>query len=104
MLSVLEKANLALILLMYQGIAHATDIGAPDDGVFAKLGALMQDLVDFFEGPLGLAVSIIGMSLALIVWVLGARSEDGLGRVGKAFIAIILLINVPGFIVAMQAY
>lgn len=104
MFNLLKKANLFLVLLGYQAVANATSIGAPTTGAFAKIGSLMQDFVDFFEGPLGLFVSIIAFTIAIIIWILGARSEDGLGRVGKVFIGVVLLINVPGFIIAMQSY
>ncbi|MDR4483122.1 MAG: hypothetical protein R3B95_07840 [Nitrospirales bacterium] len=60
------------------------DIGAPSSGLFAKVGkAVLQEFVDFFEGPVGLAVAILGMVFA--VGLLDPLHPWGCGtRVGRA--------------------
>jgi type IV secretory pathway VirB2 component (pilin) len=90
-------------LSTYSVAANATDIGAPTSGFFASFGVWMQELVDFFEGPLGLFVSIVALSIAAIIWALGQRSDEGLGRVARVVMAVLVLVNIPGLVVAIQA-
>jgi hypothetical protein len=100
-----NRINFSLFLLLASGVSHAaTTIGAPSSGIFAKPGTLLQDAVDFVEGPWALFASIASLGAALFVWALGARSEEGLGKLGKVFIAGILFLNIAGLITALQAY
>ncbi len=99
----IATVGFSLSLALYSGLSLATDIGAPTKGFFASIGAWMQEMVNFFEGPLGLFVSIAALSMAAMIWALGSRGDEGLGRVGRVTIAILVLVNVPTLIIAMQA-
>ncbi len=93
-----------LIIGSVVGPAFAgTDIGAPGSGLFSKIGKVLQEFVDFFEGPVGLAVAILGMVAAVAYWTLSTRGDGEIGWVGRVVIGAVLIINIPGFIVAMRA-
>lgn len=84
--------------------AHATDIGAPSGGFFANIGAWMQDLVSFLEGPWGLFVPIVGLSIAIAVWMFSTRGNEQLGWVGRVVIGSLLIVNIPTTVIAIQAF
>ena len=92
-----------LILVVASPAMAGTDIGAPSSGLFAKVGAVLQEFVDFFEGPVGLAVAILGIVFAVGYWTLSTRGDAELGWVGRVVIGAILIINIPGFVIAMKA-
>jgi type IV secretory pathway VirB2 component (pilin) len=92
-----------LVLVVASPAMAGTDIGAPSSGLFAKVGAVLQEFVDFFEGPVGLAVAILGMVFAVGYWTLSTRGDAELGWVGRVVIGAILIINIPGFVIAMKA-
>jgi len=95
----------SLSLSLYAGLASATNIGSPGkSGFFKGIVAWMQEMVDFFEGPLGLFVSIAALSMAAMIWALGSRGDEGLGRVGRVVIAVLLLVNIPGLISSLKTF
>ena len=101
----LHTIGFSLSLALYAGVSNAiTDIQAPTSGFFAGIGAWMQQMVDFFEGPLGLFVSIAALSMAAMIWALGSRGDEGLGRVGRVVIAVLLLVNIPGLISSLKTF
>jgi len=81
-----------------------TNIGAPSSGFFAKVGAWLQALVDFIEGPWGIFVSIAGLALAVTVWMFSTRGGEQLGTIAKVIIAVLLIINIPALVVALRAF
>ena len=91
------------LLFAASPVMAGTDIGAPGSGLFAKVGKVLQEFVDFFEGPVGLAVAILGMVFAVGYWNLSTRGDAELGWVGRVVIGAILIINIPGFVIAMKA-
>lgn len=95
---------LVLCVVAVSPALAGTDIGAPGSGLFAKVGAVLQEFVDFFEGPVGLAVAIIGMVFAVGYWTLSSRGDQEIGWIGRVVIGAILIINIPGFVIAMQAF
>lgn len=84
--------------------ASATDLAANEDGFFASIGVFMQDFVNFLEGPWGLFVPIAGLSIAVAVWMFSTRGGEQMGWIGRVVFGSLLLVNVPSFVVAMQAY
>lgn len=99
----LNRPSIALVLsLSVSSAAFATDIGTVENGFFANIIAMMQQAVDFVEGPFGLTVAVIGIAAAILIWFFGSRQGEGLGAVGKAVIATLLIINIPALIVALQ--
>ena len=97
-----QRILLSLYLLPSLALA-GTDIGAPTTGFFAQIGAVMQQFVNFLEGPFGLFVPIVGLSVAIGVWVLGTRSEGGMGWMGRVVMGSMLILNIPALIIALQA-
>lgn len=96
---------LCLVGMMGVGpVLAGTDIGAPGSGLFEKVGKVLQEFVDFFEGPVGLAVAIIGMVFAVGYWTLSSRGDQEIGWIGRVVIGAILIINIPGFVIAMQSF
>lgn len=93
---------LAVLGLPRLGFAATTDIGAPETGVFAFIGSFLQQFVDFLEGPFGLVVPIIGLSLAVAVWMLGSRGGESSGWIGRVVIGSLIIVNIPAMIIALQ--
>ncbi len=92
-----------LILSFWSLPLLATDIGAPNTGLFAFIGTFMQEFVDFLEGPFGLVVPIIGLSLAVGVWMLGSRGGEGMGWIGRVIIGALVIVNIPAMVIAIRA-
>ncbi len=92
-----------LVVAVASPVLAGTDIGAPGSGLFAKVGKVLQEFVDFFEGPVGLAVAILGMVIAVAYWTLSTRGDGEIGWVARVVIGAILIINIPGFVIAMKA-
>ncbi|WP_169697908.1 MULTISPECIES: TrbC/VirB2 family protein [Methylophaga] len=99
----IRRLSAFLFLTFFTTVAFATDIGAPSSGFFANIGQWMQDLVDFFEGPFGLFISIVALAIAAALWAFAPRGDEGLGKVSRVIIAVLVLVNIPGLIVALQA-
>jgi len=99
----LQTLGFLISLSLYGSLARATDIGkVPGSGFFNGITAWMQEVVLFFEGPLGLFISIAALSMAAIVWALGSRGDEGLGRIGRVVIAVLVLVNIPALIIALR--
>lgn len=98
--------NLYLLILatLFTHQAHATDLAANEDGFFASIGVFMQDFVNFLEGPWGIFVPIAGLSIAVAVWMFSTRGGEQMGWIGRVVFGSLLLVNVPSFVIAMQAY
>jgi type IV secretory pathway VirB2 component (pilin) len=45
-----------------------TSKGGSSQGIFSKAGILLQQMVDFMEGPLAVAAIIGGLVLAAVTW------------------------------------
>ena len=84
--------------------AHATDIGAPSTGFFSQIGGWLLDLVDFVEGPWGLFVSIVGLSIAVGLWMFSTRGNEQLGGIAKVVVGVLLIVNIPALVIALQGF
>ncbi len=98
-----KSAAYTFALLVMCPTAFATDIGAPASGFFAQIGTMLQDFVDFLEGPFGIFVPIVGLAAAVGVWMLGTRGGESLGWIGRVVIGALLILNIPALVIALQA-
>lgn len=97
--------KVALVMMAFLSAqAQATDIGSPATGFFSQIGAWMQDFVNFLEGPWGLFVPIVGLSIAVAVWMFSTRGNDQLGWVGRVVVGALMIVNIPSLVIAIQAF
>jgi len=93
-----------IFITLFTNQAMATDLATNEEGFFASIGIFMQDFVNFLEGPWGIFVPIAGLSIAVAVWMFSTRGGEQLGWIGRVIFGSLLLVNVPSFVIAMQAY
>ena len=75
-----------------------TELGGADVGFLEKAVVIMQNIVNFFEGPFGIFVAVVALALAIGVWVASSRGDGELGWIGRAVIGAMLLINITAII------
>lgn len=98
-------SNFVLVsLMMFTSVAFATDIGAPTAGFFAQIGGFLQDFVDFLEGPIGIFVPIVGLCLAVGVWMFSSRGGEQMGWIGRVVIGALMIVNIPSLVIAIRAF
>ncbi|MBZ0099057.1 MAG: TrbC/VirB2 family protein [Taibaiella sp.] len=85
-------------------VMAGTTIGAPSSGFFSKIGAFLQEMVDFLEGPWGLLVAVVSIAIAATIWALSTRGDQGMGMMGRVLLVVLVLINIPAAITALQAF
>lgn len=98
------KTVVVNLLVLCSAKVYATDIGAPSTGFFSQVGGWLQAFVDFIEGPWGLFVSIIALAIAIGVWMFSTRGNEQLGWIGRVVIGVLLIVNIPGLIIALSAF
>jgi type IV secretory pathway VirB2 component (pilin) len=91
-----------LLALTARSALAGVSIGAPASGPFAKIGAWIQDFVNFIDGPFGLAVVVISVIIAFITWVWVPR-EGILGPLLRIVVAAIAILNVAVWVASFRA-
>ncbi len=99
----LGMMSVMLCLLGIRPALAGTDLGGADVGFLEKAVSAMQVIVNFFEGPFGLFVAVVSLVLAIGFWMFSTRGDAELGWIGRVVIGVILIVNIPGFIVAIRA-
>lgn len=99
-----SSITLAFAAWMFSQSALATDIGAPAGGFFSQIGAFLQGFVDFLEGPWGIFVPIVGLSIAVAVWMFSTKGNESLGWVGRVVVGSLMIINIPSLVIAIQGF
>ncbi|AVK29663.1 hypothetical protein CSB85_6771 (plasmid) [Pseudomonas aeruginosa] len=78
-----------------QALNNDVDLGSPNDGPLQKIGALMQQIVDFLGGPGVLLVAVLGFVLAYFMWVVIPKSAGpAIGLVGRALTGAVVMFNI----------
>lgn len=91
-----------LLLTLFARTALAgVSIGAPGSGPFAKIGAWIQDFVNFIDGPFGLAFVVISVIIAFVTWVWVPR-EGILGPLMRVIVAAIAILNVAVWVASFR--
>lgn len=77
------------------------DIGAPTTGPFAKLGAFMQEVIDFIDGPTVLFIAVV--SIALVALLLAVAPKSGPVAIAvRVVIGLIVGLNIATWVVALK--
>ncbi|HBO3339667.1 hypothetical protein V4W63_09685 [Pseudomonas aeruginosa] len=79
--------------------AHALnndlDLGSPNDGPLQKVGALMQQGIDFLGGPGVLFVAFLGFVIAYFLWVVVPKSSGpAIALLGRALTGAVVMFNI----------
>ncbi|MBL0319167.1 MAG: hypothetical protein IPP74_07750 [Alphaproteobacteria bacterium] len=91
----------ALTMLGATNALAGYDIGAPSSGPFAKLGAWLQQYIDFMDGPFAVAAVVVSIILAIVIWNFSPR-EGIMSHVLKAVISGIVLLNIGTWIASFS--
>ena len=94
---------LGLVLLCPLGAVAGTELGGTDVGFLEKAVIVMQNVVNFFEGPFGIFVAVVAFAMAIGVWVMSSRGDGELGWLGRVAIGAMLLINITAIISNLKA-
>ncbi len=78
-----------------------TDIGAPTSGLFAKMGAFFQEVVDLMEGPFAIAMIVLSMVFAVAVFVWAPRS-GALAVALRVVVGAFVIFSIPAWISAFR--
>ncbi len=94
---------LGLVLLCPLGVMAGTELGGTDVGFLEKAVIIMQQVVNFFEGPFGNFFAVVAFGLAIGVWIMSSRGDGELGWLGRVAIGAMLLINITAIISNLKA-
>ena len=90
-----------LVLLLVPRAFAGYDIGAPTTGAFGKIGAFMQEVVDFIDGPTALFFTVVSIVVGAILYALSPKS-GAMGTIVRIVIAAIVALNVATWVVAFK--
>lgn len=104
-----ERARLAMLGALFAPQAFAlnndVDLDIPGDGPLAKVGAIMQEVVDFLGGPGVLCVVFIGLVAAWALWVVVPKSGGAaLGWVARAVAGGVMVFNIALFFTWLEGF
>jgi type IV secretory pathway VirB2 component (pilin) len=70
------------------------DIGGEKSGIFAKLTEFLQDIVDFLDGPAAVAIVVVSLIAAIVLWNVAPGRSEWVGRTFRAVASAIFLLDV----------
>ena len=73
------------------------DIGTTDNEGFALITEWFQAFVDFMEGPMGVAIVVLSLVIAVATWVFAPR-EGLFGPVIRVAVGALVLLNIGTWI------
>jgi|GEM_PF-1615442 len=96
---------LLLCLLFSTPALAGTNIGAPQAGLFAKIGGFLQQFVDFVEGPWSTVASILSLIVAVVIYMFADKAgTQAMLYVGRVVIAIIVILNISGVVIWLRSF
>lgn len=70
--------------------SHGTTSGS----IFTRIVRFMQDVVDLLDGPIAIAVVVISLIAALILWNMSPGRSEWVGRTFRAVVSGILIMDI----------
>jgi hypothetical protein len=70
------------------------NIGGTSSGIFAKLTEFLQDVVDFLDGPAAVAIVVVSLIGAIVLWNVAPGRSEWVGRTFRAIASAIFLLNI----------
>ena len=70
------------------------NIGGAKTGIFAKLNQFLQDVVDFLDGPAAVAVVVVSIIGAIVLWNVAPGRSEWVGRTFRAVASAIFLLDI----------
>jgi type IV secretory pathway VirB2 component (pilin) len=68
--------------------------GSSSGTIFARIVRFMQDTVDLLDGPIAIAVVVISLIAALILWNMAPGRSEWVGRTLRAVVSGILIMDI----------
>jgi hypothetical protein len=96
-----KKATIAALVIitvmiclpLYAGYnieSHGTSSGT----IFSRIVRFMQDTVDLLDGPIAIAMVVISLIAALILWNMAPGRSEWVGRTLRAVVSGILVMDI----------
>lgn len=76
--------------------------GTTGGSIFQRLVGFMQDIVDMMDGPVAIFVLVVGMIVAVVLWVF-APDNRALGKAFKAIAAAFIIFDIGLLITYIRA-
>lgn len=70
------------------------DIGGTSASIFTKLTEFLQDVVDFLDGPAAVAIVVVSLIAAILLWNIAPGRSEWVGRTFRAIASAIFLLNI----------
>ena len=70
------------------------DIGGASAGIFSKLTEFLQDVVDFLDGPAAVAIVVVSLIAAIVLWNVAPGRSEWVGRTFRAVASAIFLLDI----------
>lgn len=84
----------ALLALLFVAPAYAGyDLGGSSSGPFGKLTEWLQWMIDFMDGPMGLAMVVGGLVVGCCVWIFAPKG-GAVGFMARCVAAGIVVLNI----------
>ena len=91
-------ATLIMVALMIVSPLYAgyniESHGSTSGTIFSRIVRFMQDTVDLLDGPIAIAVVVISLITALILWNMAPGRSEWVGRTFRAVVSGILIMDI----------
>ena len=69
------------------------DIGSTSSSIFGKLTKFLQDIVNFLDGPAAVAIVVVSLVAAIVLWNMAPGRSEWVGRTFRAVASAIFLLD-----------
>ena len=76
--------------------------GTSNATIFQRLITFMQDTVDLVDGPLAIALVVLSLIGALILWNFAPENNRWMGRAFRAVASAIFIFNIAGIVTYLR--
>jgi type IV secretory pathway VirB2 component (pilin) len=95
------KKSKVLVAVFFMGVFWMTtplyagyDIGGASASIFSKLTEFLQDVVDFLDGPAAVAIVVVSLIAAILLWNVAPGRSEWVGRTFRAIASAIFLLDI----------
>jgi type IV secretory pathway VirB2 component (pilin) len=82
------------VLWIATPVCAGYDIGGTSASIFTKLTEFLQDVVDFIDGPAAVAIVVVSLIAAILLWNVAPGRSEWVGRTFRAVASAIFLLDI----------
>lgn len=93
-----QRLSIAILIVFAAMISTPAiagyDIGGASSNIFTKITKFMQDIVNFLDGPAAIAIVVISLVGAIVLWNMAPGRSEWIGRTFRAVASAIFLLDI----------